>query len=111
FGGGGGGSTGTSVGIGGWRGGAGGTGSSAVAGGFVGNGGGGAGFGGAIFLRTGSLALNGDQFAGNSAVGGISTNSGQGKGGALFVYQDSTAVSVGSTFTGSVAAQAGIAGI
>jgi hypothetical protein len=86
-------------------------------------GGGGAGFGGAIFVRDGSLALNGDIFTGNSAVGGTGGDTGgqsiavngQGKGGSLFLFDNTTAttadtnvaVDFGSTFTGSVAADAG----
>ena len=70
-------------------------------------GGGGAGFGGAIFEYAGTLALTGDTFNNNSAVGGLG---GQGKGGALFVYSGAIATLQNVSFTGSVAAFAGLPG-
>jgi hypothetical protein len=81
-------------------------------------GGGGAGFGGAVFLRNGSLALYGDTFTNNSAVGGTGGTDGQGKGGSLFILNNMTssaansnvAVDFGSTYTGSTAAAAGAGG-
>jgi len=52
---------------------------------FEGGGGGGAAFGGAIFIRSGTLDLVGDQFNDNSStVGASSGNPGLAKGGALF---------------------------
>jgi hypothetical protein len=73
-----------------------------------GSGGGGAGFGGAIFVRSGTLNLGGVTFTGNSAVGGSGA---QGKGGALFLYNGAILNEAPNlTFTGSVAAAAGAAG-
>jgi hypothetical protein len=73
-----------------------------------GSGGGGAGFGGAIFARSGTLNLGGVTFTGNSAVGGSGA---QGKGGALFIYNGAILNEAPNlTFTGSVAAAAGAAG-
>ncbi len=103
-GGGGGGFSNGSGGAGGYGGGGGGGGGGAaplgfggVGGTFAGNGigvggvgGGGAGLGGAIFVRSGSLALNNATFTSNTATGGTSTNNGQGKGGAVFVMQSLT---------------------
>ena len=75
-------------------------------------GGAGAGFGGAIFEYAGTLTLTNDTFLGNSAIGGSSSSgNGQGKGGALFIYNGATAYNNGSTFTGDIAAGAGLAGI
>ncbi|MBL1178951.1 beta strand repeat-containing protein, partial [Pantanalinema sp. GBBB05] len=55
------------------------------------DGGGGAGLGGAIFIRSGSLTLNTITFTGNSATGGAGRiYSGQGKGGAIFVLDSLT---------------------
>ncbi len=48
-------------------------------------GGGGAGFGGAIFVKRGTLALQNVTFSANSAIQGTGANSGNGKGGAIFV--------------------------
>ncbi|MEG4397313.1 DUF4347 domain-containing protein, partial [Microcoleus sp. BROC3] len=84
-------------------------------------GGGGAGFGGAVFIRQGTLTLNNAIFTSNSATGGTGPigNSGQGKGGAIFAMTSSTntngnnqgmpttlptVTSWGATFTGSTAA-------
>ena len=53
----------------------------------AGRGGGGAGLGGAVFLRAGSLAMSQCQFVDNHAVPGQGANPGQGKGGALFIYE------------------------
>ncbi|MHC5734561.1 hypothetical protein [Nostoc sp.] len=84
--GGGGGSGGSSY-YGGGAGGAGGFGGGAGdAGGFSGsfrNGGGGAGLGGAIFVRSGSLTLNNTSFTDNTATGGRGFQSGQGLGGGI----------------------------
>ncbi len=107
-----GGGSGSTAGLGGW-----GSGSGASSSG--GTGGGGAGFGGAVFMRNGTLALYGDTFSGNSAVGGTGTISGQGKGGSLFLFDNTTsagagtnvAVDFGSTYMTDVAAQAGTAAI
>ncbi|MBD1940363.1 DUF4347 domain-containing protein [Microcoleus sp. FACHB-68] len=63
--------------------------------------GGGAGLGGAIFIRTGTLNLKGTTFNNNSAIGGEGDTSnsaiagrwatpGQGKGGAIFAMQSTT---------------------
>ena len=76
--------------------------------------GGGAGFGGAIFTRAGSLTLTSVAFNNNTATGGGSGGglaNGQGKGGALFIYANVPAHLVDVTFTGSVAADAGEPGI
>lgn len=48
-------------------------------------GGGGAGFGGAIFVKKGTLTLQTVTFSGNSAIKGTGSNNGKGKGGAIFV--------------------------
>ena len=48
-------------------------------------GGGGAGFGGAVFVKRGTLSLKNASFTGNTATGGTSEQSGQGKGGAIFI--------------------------
>jgi hypothetical protein len=50
-------------------------------------GGSGAGFGGAIFLRSGRLILYRTRFLGNSALAGQGKHPGQGKGGAIFVSE------------------------
>ncbi|MEG3845213.1 Ig-like domain-containing protein, partial [Microcoleus sp. herbarium14] len=52
--------------------------------------GGGAGMGGAIFIRTGSLTLNNATFSTNTATGGTGGNPGQGLGGAIFAMQSTT---------------------
>ncbi len=72
-------------------------------------GGSGAGFGGAIFVRNGSLNLNGASFNGNSAAGGTGA---QGKGGALFMYNRANLNMIPNsvTYAGDVAAAAGLAG-
>jgi len=78
-------------------------------GGWGASGNGGAGFGGAIFVRSGSLNLFGVTLTGNQAIGG---NGAHGKGGALFLYRGATATRNGDlTFSGNVAAQAGAGGI
>lgn len=48
-------------------------------------GGGGAGFGGAVFIKQGSVNFRNVTFGGNSANGGDGANDGAGKGGAIFV--------------------------
>ncbi|MHC0061782.1 beta strand repeat-containing protein [Nostoc sp. UIC 10890] len=53
------------------------------------DGGSGAGLGGGIFVRSGSLTLNDTSFTNNTAVGG-SAFSGQGLGGAIFIMQSTT---------------------
>ncbi|MEM9162706.1 MAG: hypothetical protein AAGC54_06500, partial [Cyanobacteria bacterium P01_F01_bin.4] len=45
----------------------------------------GAGLGGAIFIRSGSLILNQVRFEHNVAIAGTGSSPGQGKGGALFI--------------------------
>jgi len=76
-------------------------------------GGGGAGFGGAIFVNNGNLALNNDQFVNNGtiegAVEGTATadQTGQAKGGALFIMSTANATATGVTFSGSTAEDAG----
>ncbi len=73
------------------------------------SGGGGAGFGGAIFVRTGNLSMTDTVFTNNLAVGGgLGASAGQGKGGALFVMQGATATAVRVTFTGSIAPDAAL---
>ncbi len=52
-------------------------------GGAEGGGGGGAGFGGAIFIRSGQLDLQQTNFTGNAAAGGLGSDYGIGKGGAV----------------------------
>ena len=75
-------------------------------------GGAGAGLGGAIFEYAGTLSLTNDTFTGNAAIGGTSSgNAGQGKGGAIFVYYGATASAANTSFSGSVAANAGQPGI
>jgi hypothetical protein len=65
-------------------------------------------FGGAIFEYVGTLSLINDIFSGNAAIGGTGElQNGQGKGGALFVYDGATASSLGSTFIGDTASDAG----
>ncbi|MEH1895466.1 MAG: VCBS domain-containing protein [Nostoc sp.] len=54
------------------------------------NGGGGAGLGGGIFVRSGSLTLNNTSFTNNTATGGTGANPGQGLGGAIFIMQSTT---------------------
>ena len=72
---------------------------------------GGAGFGGAIFEHAGTLALINDSFSNNSATGGVGYQSGQGKGGALFIYSGATAGYSNLTFgTGGTANAASAAG-
>lgn len=50
----------------------------------LGYGGGGAGFGGAIFVKSGRLILHQTEFDQNAAIAGIGAHPGQGKGGAIF---------------------------
>jgi hypothetical protein len=50
----------------------------------LGYGGGGAGFGGAIFVKSGRLILHQTEFDQNVAIAGIGAHPGQGKGGAIF---------------------------
>ncbi len=78
--------------------------------GYGGNTQGGAGFGGAIFAYAGTLTLINDSFSGNQAIGGTSGQTGQGKGGAIFIYSGATASATNTTFSGSVAADAGAPG-
>jgi Domain of unknown function (DUF4347)/FG-GAP-like repeat/Calx-beta domain len=66
------------------QGGAGGFGGGAGSGGSFGFGGGGAGFGGAVFVRAGSLTLTNTNLFNSGATGGTGANFGQGKGGAIF---------------------------
>jgi hypothetical protein len=86
----------------------GGQGSATIDGGNPG-GGGGAGFGGAIFVRSGALNLNNVTFSNNSAVGGTGA---QGKGGSLFLYNGASFNMVPNSvaFSGSTAAAAGLPG-
>ncbi|MBN3944998.1 MAG: calcium-binding protein [Nostoc sp. NMS7] len=84
-----------SGGNGGFGGGGGGFGGSSGLGGFGGgNGGnysgGGAGLGGGIFVRSGSLTLSKTSFTKNTATGGTVGNSGLGLGGAIFIIQSLT---------------------
>ena len=72
-----------------------------------GSGGGGAGFGGAIFVRAGSLTLVDSSFSNNSAAGGSGAQNGQGKGGALFILSPATLNFSGCiTFSGNSATDA-----
>ncbi|HUB79014.1 MAG TPA: hypothetical protein VMB03_09475 [Bryobacteraceae bacterium] len=73
-------------------------------------GGGGAGFGGAIFDLYGTLSLTNVSFQNNSALGGAGAESGEGRGGALFIVSASRspiASAAGIAFSGSTAANAG----
>jgi hypothetical protein len=54
----------------------------------IAKGGGGGGLGGAIFVRSGRLILSDTTFANNTATGADQPNSGQGKGGAIFVVTE-----------------------
>jgi hypothetical protein len=72
-----------------------------------GAGGGGAGLGGAVYVHTGTLAVQCSTFTDNSAIGGTGANNGQGKGGAIFVYSGATASAFGGAFSGNTAADAG----
>ncbi len=76
-----------------------------------GAGGGGAGLGGAIFVRSGSLVMSECALTGNAATGGMGGSGfesggvdGQGAGGALFVSVGATATLVDPTFSGNSAA-------
>ncbi|MBD2460633.1 hypothetical protein H6G89_06205 [Oscillatoria sp. FACHB-1407] len=78
----------------------------------TGGGGGGAGLGGAVFVRSGSLTLNGVRFQDNRAEGGNGGSgapqaggAGQGKGGAIFMNDGATVSSVGALpiFSGNAA--------
>ncbi|MBD2652640.1 cadherin domain-containing protein, partial [Synechocystis sp. FACHB-383] len=79
-------------------------------------GGAGAGLGGAIFIRSGSLTLDNTKFEDNRATGGVGANNGKGLGGAIFAVTDDlkneagvitapTVLSLGilPTFTGNTA--------
>ena len=71
-------------------------------------GGGGAGLGGAIYLRTGVLTIDSCVFSNNSATGDRfhRSNSGQGKGGAIFNQAGTIFWQRPSTFQGNTAANA-----
>lgn len=56
--------------------------------GVVGFGGGGGAFGGALFVRSGHVTLVETTFVGNTAIAGDGAESGQGKGGAIFILPD-----------------------
>ena len=51
-------------------------------------GGSGAGFGGAVFVKNGSLSLLNCEFSLNKAIGGMGVLSGEGRGGAVFIFHD-----------------------
>jgi hypothetical protein len=73
---------------------------------------GGAGLGGAIFMRNGTLSLANATFSSNSANGGLSQSggsNGQGKGGALYISSSATAASTDAlpTFSNNSAVDAG----
>ncbi|MFY0605449.1 MAG: Ig-like domain-containing protein [Cyclobacteriaceae bacterium] len=79
---------------------------------FGGGGGGGAGLGGAIFARAGNLIISNSTFSSNSAAGGArGTNSGtiqtsqstvgQGKGGAIFLYEEVAYKLIDVVYTGN----------
>jgi Tol biopolymer transport system component len=74
---------------------------------------GGAGFGGAIFVRAGTLNLNSVYFHANQAAGAAAAGNrvGQGKGGGLFVYSGATVNANAATFVGNTANEAGKPGI
>jgi hypothetical protein len=69
--------------------------------GVTGIGGAGAGMGGAIFVRGGTLTLNGVDFTNNEATGGVSSggNDGLGLGGAIFVMQNTDSTYTTNTNT------------
>ncbi|MBD2679249.1 MULTISPECIES: VCBS domain-containing protein [Nostoc] len=90
-----------SGGSGGFGGGGGGSSRSSGFGGFGGGngntGGDGAGLGGAIFIRSGSLTLNNTSFTNNSATGGTGGSNSQGIGGAIFAVTPDLAAAAGVT--------------
>ena len=57
-------------------------------------GGSGAGLGGAVFIKNGSLSLLNCEFSLNKAIGGMGVLTGEGKGGAVFIFHDSNSVDV-----------------
>ena len=78
-----------------------------------GGGGGGAGLGGAIFVRAGSLVLDGTGFTGNTAAGGSGGSSGaqlgadgEGKGGAVFILDGTVSFSRCRSLSGNTATDA-----
>ena len=75
----------------------------------TGDGGGGAGLGGAVFARAGSVLFERVRFSANGAQGGsggFTGESGQGKGAALFVADDAQARALCLVFEGNDAADA-----
>jgi hypothetical protein len=78
-------------------------------GGFGASGGSGAGFGGAIFVRTGVLTITDTAFVGNAAIGGDDPRAlSQGKGGGLFLFRGASAAATRVTFSNNSAQEAGI---
>ena len=69
--------------------------SGGAGGSFGGSNGGGAGLGGAVFVRSGTLTVNGCSFTNNTATGGSGNENGQGKGGALFLITSDLASEAG----------------
>ncbi|MBW4520453.1 MAG: hypothetical protein KME16_12230 [Scytolyngbya sp. HA4215-MV1] len=63
--------------------------------GSLGSSGGGGGFGGAVFVRAGTVTLQGVTFRQNAAIAGQGTNPGQGKGGALFMVTEALKTQAG----------------
>ena len=57
-------------------------------------GGSGAGLGGAVFIKNGSLSLLNCEFSLNKAIGGMGFLTGEGRGGAVFIFHDSNSVDV-----------------
>jgi hypothetical protein len=74
----------------------------------TGKGGGGAGLGGAIFVRAGTLTILGAVFNSNAAKAGLGGTRGLAKGGALFISTGATASGLANiTFTANQAEDAG----
>jgi Domain of unknown function (DUF4347) len=70
-------------------------------------GGGGAGFGGAIFIRSGTVTVRQSSFVSNKTQGGTGANSGDGKGGAIFVNDGAKLYYQSLTFNQNTANTAG----
>ena len=74
-------------------------------------GGGGAGLGGAIFQRAGTLTISSCSFQNNSAAAGSGNQRGQAKAGAVFYFGGVITWVTASTFSGNSATDAGLNGI
>ena len=81
--------------------GTGGTGGFGAGAGDINSSGGGAGLGGAVFVRSGSLALNNVSFENNTTTGGTGAEDGQGLGGAVFVLDNTQSQYEAAGFTNS----------